>query len=821
MRQRWVRTCRRSARLASAILLLCACGTDTTLLTPELADPIVLPPEDDAGVVADAATWDAGPLDAGPPPRRPPNPFRLAEGLAQLPARLELSADWRLVEAFPGVSFDDPVALIEAPGTGQLLVAEREGRLYAFERRTGVTEKRLMLDLSSQNQGENDSGLLGIACHPEFARAGSENARYLYAHYAFRASPIVGRTPPVFTATRSRLSRFTVDLDTMLVDPASELVLIDQEDESVWHQGGALFFHPGDGFLYLSVGDEGGGDCQLRNCQRINRDLFSGVLRIDVDRRGGDVSHAIVRQPQSGTTQAYFIPNDNPFVGQPGVLEEFYAIGLRNAYRMTHDPVDDLVWLGEVGQEGREELNLLAPGANYQWNVYEGTLQGPGTEPAVVIGNWTAPLLELDRRQALTIIGGYVYRGQRLPALQGKYVFADFSRGRIWALPYELDAGQVQLGELQLLMTAEFRNRENGITSFGVDLANELYVLTLGKSSKIQRLESAGTPSNAPTLLSDVGVFTDLPNLKPAASLVAYSVQSPLWSDGADKQRWVALPAHETVDFTPSGPWHFPVGTVFVKHFSMALDERRPAELKRLETRLLVAAADAGFYGLTYRWNAQGDDAELVADAQFEELQVIGADGSTRAQTYFYPGPRDCLTCHNAAAGHVLGVRTAQLNGPFAGPHPTDDEAATNQLAGWVSRGSFGAVPNLDALDEYPRLSALTDETQSLEQRVRSYWDANCSMCHGVQSSLRAEWDARYRTPLAEQGVLWGTALNGGRDGAVHLIEPGFPERSIMYQRNATLLSGQRMPPLASNRRDEAYLRVLERWIVSLAEAAP
>jgi uncharacterized repeat protein (TIGR03806 family) len=298
-------------------------------------------------------------------------------------------------------------------------------------------------------------------------------------------------------------------------------------------------------------------------------------------------------------------------------------------------------------------------------------------------------------------------------------------------------------------------------------------------------------------------------------------VQSPLWSDGADKQRWVALPAHETVDFAPSGPWHFPVGTVFVKHFAMALDERQPSELTPLETRLLVAAADGEFYGLTYRWNAEGDDAELVTDAQFDELQVIEADGSTRTQTYFYPGPKDCGTCHAEAAGHVLGVRTAQLNGPFAGPYPTDGEAATNQLAGWVAHGRFGEVPDLDELDEYPRLSPLTDETQSLTQRVRSYWDANCSMCHGVQGSLRAEWDARYRTPLAEQGVVGASAINGGRDGAVHLIEPGFPERSIMYQRNATLLSGQRMPPLASNRRDEAYLGVLERWILSLPEATP
>src|SRR5690606_15310293 len=146
------------------------------------------------------------------------------------------------------------------------------------------------LDLSARNQGENDSGLLGVAFHPEFGQSESDNRSYLYVHYAHSEAPIVGRAPPSNTRTRSRLSRFSVDLETLVADPGSELVLIDQNDDNVWHQGGALFFHPGDGFLYLSVGDEGSAECRLGNCQRIDRDLFSGILRIDVDQRGGDVS---------------------------------------------------------------------------------------------------------------------------------------------------------------------------------------------------------------------------------------------------------------------------------------------------------------------------------------------------------------------------------------------------------------------------------------------------------------------------------------------------------------------------------------------------
>lgn len=732
-----------------------------------------------------------------------------------MPAKLELTTEWRVAEAFAGVSFDDPVSLIEAPNTGHLFVSEREGKLFAFERRADVTEKHLVLDLSGQNQGENDSGLLGVAFHPEFGLPESDNRGYVYVHYAYLVPPIVGRTPPFSTPTQSRLSRFEVDLDTLVADPASELVLINQRDQNVWHQGGAIFFHPEDGFLYISVGDEGGASCQYDNCQRIDKDLFSGVLRIDVDRRGGEVSHPIPRQPASGSTAGYFIPNDNPFVGQPGVLEEFYALGLRNAHRMTHDPVDNLIWMGEVGQEGREELNILARGANYQWNAYEGTERSTGALPDVPLGVWTDPVLELTRQEARSVIGGYVYRGQRLPELQGKYIFADFSRGRIWALPYALAGGQVELGELELLMSAELRDRENGITSFGVDAAGELYILTLGSSSKILRLESAATSLNAPQRLSETGVFSDLPAREPMRGLLGYSVQSPLWSDGADKRRWLALPEAESVRFAASGSWEFPEGTVFIKHFDMAFDEREPSRLTPLETRLLVAGAGGEYYGMTYRWTADGSDAELVTDGLFETLQVTDANGNLRAQTYFYPGPSDCATCHSQAAGHVLGVRTAQLNGPG----DVASGGSDNQLLQWLEWGVFDNAPERAALDGYPRLAPLTDSTRSLQDRVRSYWDSNCSMCHGVQASIRAEWDARYETPLEQQHVVSAGSLNGGRDGALYLIEPGSPAQSILYQRNSTLTSGLRMPPVGTHRIDELYLEQLDLWIRSLGDA--
>ncbi|HWO08416.1 MAG TPA: PQQ-dependent sugar dehydrogenase, partial [Polyangiaceae bacterium] len=502
----------------------------------------------------------------------------------------------------------------------------------------------------------------------------------------------------------------------------------------------------------------------------------------------------------------YFIPNDNPFVGQPGVLEEFYALGLRNPHRMTHDPVDDLVWIGDVGDQAREEIDVLAPGANFQWNAYEGTL--PGSGKASGLGHWTPPLLELTRAQARSVIGGYVYRGQRVPELAGKYVFADFSRRRIWALQYRVVDGRVEPGELQLLMTAELPN-DTGITSFGVDAAGELYLLILGAGSRILRLEAVNDVLNVPQRLSEVGIFRDLATLEPSDGFVGYSVQSPLWSDGASKRRWLALPGGESIGYHAEGPWQFPEGSVFVKHFEMALDEREPARMTPLETRVLVSGAGGAYYGITYKWNAGATDAEAVTEPRVETLQLIDAAGNARSQTYYYPGPRDCMTCHNGRAGHVLGVRAAQLHGPHGA-----DGAVTNQLRDWAARGLLRDAPV--GFDDAPALASLGDESRSLEDRVRSYWDGNCSMCHGVLRDIRANWDARYSTPLAEQGVINGVSLYGASDGSTLLIQPGAPRRSIIYQRGATREEGLRMPPLGSERPDEAYLNLLERWISTL-----
>lgn len=316
-----------------------------------------------------------------------------------------------------------------------------------------------------------------------------------------------------------------------------------------------------------------------------------------------------------------------------------------------------------------------------------------------------------------------------------------------------------------------------------------------------------------PRLLSETGVFIDLGELEPERGILPYEVQAPLWSDGAFKRRWMALPEGSIIQYSSAERWKFPPGTVFVKHFEMALDERRPAERRRLETRVWVAARADAQYGVTYRWNEEQTDAELLLQQETESLSITGQDGETRSQPYLYPGPSDCLTCHNARAGFVLGVRTAQLNRSAVYRR---DRPAANQLTTWSEWDLFDTSLDTTATSLAPQLLPIADENADLEQRVRSYWDGNCAMCHAGTAGSVPGWDARFATPLEEQGL--GAAPQAANSPASQLIMPGAPDQSLISLRGDTTELGVRMPPLGRNRVDRAYVDVLTRWINSLEQ---
>jgi mono/diheme cytochrome c family protein len=244
----------------------------------------------------------------------------------------------------------------------------------------------------------------------------------------------------------------------------------------------------------------------------------------------------------------------------------------------------------------------------------------------------------------------------------------------------------------------------------------------------------------------------------------------------------------------------------------MALDEREPARLTPLETRFLVVGSGQKLYGVTYKWNEDLSDAEVVLERKTRDLNIVQADGSVRLQRYEFPGPTDCMACHSEAAGSVLGVRTEQVS---RAPH---GESQENQITQWSLSGFFTEAVDAAASQTYPQLAALGDESRSLEDRIRSYWASNCSMCHGSNPKIRAAWDARYATPLEEQGVILGKVVSRAANKDAHIITPGSPKDSIMLDRGTTAeVRLGAMPPLSRRRVDSEYVALLERWILSLA----
>ena len=228
-----------------------------------------------------------------------------------------------------------------------------------------------------------------------------------------------------------------------------------------------------------------------------------------------------------------------------------------------------------------------------------------------------------------------------------------------------------------------------------------------------------------PKLLSQTGAFISVRDLIPAEDLIPYDLVVPFWSDGAEKSRFIAVPQTHAIAFSPTGEWVFPPGTVFVKSFFLATNELNPASLRRLETRLLVCDESGGVYGVAYKWRADDSDADLLATNLTEEIPMQTATGP-RAQTWYYPSRQDCLTCHTANAGLVLGVKTRQLNRNFKFPSGVVD----NELRAWSHAGLFDTNLPDAGLEHFPRLAAADDSSRSLEDRARSYLDANCANCH-------------------------------------------------------------------------------------------
>ena len=312
-----------------------------------------------------------------------------------------------------------------------------------------------------------------------------------------------------------------------------------------------------------------------------------------------------------------------------------------------------------------------------------------------------------------------------------------------------------------------------------------------------------------PALLSQTGVFKDTRNLVPSDGLLPYDLIVAFWSDGASKLRWISVP-DARIGFAPTGEWTFPAGVVFVKTFELPVDATNPGLKRRLETRLLVRDRTGGVYGVVYKWRADNSDADLLSSSATEAIRIKSADGTTHTQTWYYPSRKDCLECHNTGAGGVLGVKTRQLNHDFT--YPSGDRK--NELQVWNDLGLLSPGFQDSEVANFTRLAAADDTTRSLDDRARSYFDANCSQCHRPGGTV-ANFDARYDTPLDKQNIVAGRVLIDERIDHSRVIAPNDIWRSIAYMRVNT--TGEvRMPPLARETIDEKGVALLHQWINSL-----
>lgn len=726
--------------------------------------------------------------------------IRLPNTTLDVPLEPPTSA-FAVQEAFGTLSFSTPVALVTPPGeTNRLFIVEQAGVISVITN-LAAPNRTVFLDITGRvlppSQFETEQGLLGLAFHPRHASNG-----YFYVFYT-------GNDTTTGFGRHDIVSRFQLlGGNPNQGDPNSELKLIRQQDEASNHNGGDLHFGP-DGYLYISTGDEGGGNDTYANSQRIDKDFFSAILRIDVDQRPGN----LLPNVHPSTTPNYFIPADNPFIGATSfngsavnpadVRTEFWAVGMRNPWRMSFDPATGDLLCGDVGQSAREEVDLIIRGGNYGWNYREGKIARPGSGAPPAGFSAIDPLLDYPRSGVSTnigtvVIGGITYRGTRIPQLYGAYVFADSGSGNIWAMRHD----KTNATSWYWLAT------HGAISSFGRDPRNGDILMAVLGANRIRRLApSTGTGTPLPATLADTGAFSDLESLTPHAGIVPYELNVPFWSDGALKSRWFSIPdTNQTMTFSAQGNWAFPTGGVWIKHFELELTNGMAASRRRLETRLLVKNA-GGVHGFTYRWGDSTSNASLVAPEGLDEAFVISDGGLLRTQVWHYPSRSECQACHTAAGGYIMGFNTAQLNRSH-----DMGEGVAPQIQALASAGYFGnTVSNVNLL---PTLPSLTNANVSREHRVRAYLAANCISCHGPGATAPAQWDARFVTPTAQAGLLEGPLVNDWGNPSNRVIARGSPDLSMILQRISMRGPGQ-MPPLASTVVDTQAVALLSAWITN------
>lgn len=348
--------------------------------------------------------------------------------------------DIKAVRAFPELKFSRPVLLTNAgDGSNRIFVVQQQGKIFVFPNKPDVEEPDVFLDWEKKTIYKNEEfeeGVLGIAFHPKFKSNGE-----FFMYYT--------EVPHISVISRFKVSKD----DPNKADPASEEQIL-RIPQPYWnHNGGTICFGP-DGYLYIGLGDGGAGNDPHKNGQN-PKTMLGKILRIDVDHKDEG--------------KKYAVPKDNPWVGQAGAATEAFAMGIRNTWRMSFDRKTGTLWQADVGQDFWEEINLITKGGNYGWNLREGMHKfkdGSDAKPELI-----EPIWEYHHTIGKSITGGVVYRGKKVPELEGCYLYGDFVSGKLWALKYDEKAKKVSANYL-------LQGDNLPVMTYGEDEAGEVYFTT-------------------------------------------------------------------------------------------------------------------------------------------------------------------------------------------------------------------------------------------------------------------------------------------------------------------------------------------------------
>lgn len=725
----------------------------------------------DGGAGGGAAGGDGSPVDGGGGSGAVPV-VDTSLGLDRRPANASCLAPGepgggivREQPMYPSLPFEGALLNLEqARGDGShWFTHTRDGRIYRFTTNGDGSDARLIADLRDRLTGlEFEGGLIGFTLDPDFVTNG-----HVYLHYTGNgASPL-----------QAVISRMTVRGDR--VDPASEIVIQRIDHSTAIHLGGRMAFGP-DRLLYVSVGDGEFGD--PRNRVQDPEDLHGKLLRYDVSNTRPDAP--------------FEVPVGNPHRGNPLCTNgtsrldcpEWLATGLRNPWRFSFDRASAVpdIWLSDVGHEAWEEINRIGPGGgNFGWSIREGSGCFGGGSACSTFSPEGEPLLppyyEYPNNNFAAVVGGYVYRGSALPGLAGDFVFADYAQSQIHVLRGN-------------------RQRENLIAqtpgnpvAFAEDNAGEIYFLIYAPTgTRIFKLVPTGQRGDAvPERLSETGCVAPDDPSKVLDVMVPYQPRAPFWSEGATKDRWLAIPDGTRIRINAQGQLDFPVGSVLMKSFRL--------NGRLIETRLMMRHTDtANWAGYSYRWNEDQTEAVRVRD----ETRV-NIDG----QTWIYPSGSQCQQCHTVVGGKTLGTTLSQLNWDLT--YAASGRTA-NQLHTLAGLGMMEPAPVAA-----PTRVSPYDESQSLTARARSWLDTNCANCHRDDGPLPTRLDLRLAASTDEAGYCNRQAGYDLGIAGARLVVPGDPQRSVLYLR-ATRRDGLQMPPVGSTRIDPDGERLLADWIRSM-----